>query len=561
METRSCGLCKQNFTIADEDFKFYEKVEVPSPTLCPMCRKLRRLMFRNDRKLYRRNCDLCKKSIIATYEAEAAAKAARRVIEGETPFPVYCPDCWWSDKWDSSSFAREYDFSRPFFEQWNELNKSVPHISLWQIQNQNTEFSHDSSYNKNCYMLFGADYNQDSYFSWSTIKCKDVCDGAALLQCERCYECLDCVGAQFCTYCQLVRNSSNCSFCFDLVNCHNCFGSCGLRNKSYYYFNEQLTPEQYEEKMKTVVWTPQAIAENQKKAFEASLALPRRYVQQKNCEECTGGYLGNCKNVNESFDIESSRDVKYSLLCYETKDVYDAEVLFYNVEVIYEAQTLIKNCFRVFFSYFLRDAKSIYYSNECYASHDLFGCVGLRNKQFAIFNKTYNQDEYENLKNRIIESMKARGEFGEFFPPAIAPFAYNESAAFDYLPRLPKEAMPLLGLRWKEENAKEYQPQTYAVPENISEVPDSITNEILACESCRKNYKIIPQELGFYRTMKLPIPRCCFDCRHVDRLTRRGPRLLFDRTCHKCSAAIRTIYAADRPEIAYCEKCYLATVY
>lgn len=548
MQTKTCALCRQEFTIGEEDKKFYEKVSVPPPTHCPMCRKLRRLMFRNDRKLYRRECDLCSKTIVSVYETAA-------------PFPVYCPDCWWSDKWDCSQFGREYDSSRSFFEQWNELNRAVPHISLWQIQNQNSEYAHDASYNKNCYMLFGADYNMDSFYSWSTIKCKDVCDCAGVFSSERLYECTDCFESQFCNYSQLLRNSSNCHFCFDTINCHNCFGSTGLRNKSHVFFNEQLTPAAYKERMKEIEWTPTKIEEYRVRAFQASLSVPRRYVQQRNCEDSTGSYLGNCKNVKETFDCEASRDIKHSLLVYETKDAYDAEVLFYNVEMIYEAQTLIKNCFRVFFSYFLRDAKEVFYSTECYASNNLFGCVGIRNKAFTILNKTYSEDEYKSRIAQIQSDMTQKGEWGDFFPLSIAPFAYNESAAFDYLPRLPKEVMPQIGLRWKEIDPKEYRPQTCIVPEKISEVNEAILAETLACETCGKNYRLIAQELNFYKNMSLPIPRRCFECRHLDRLSRRGPRMLFDRACAKCSAPIRTSYAPDRPETVYCENCYLKTVY
>ena len=30
-----CQNCKQNFTIEPEDFTFYDKIKVPSPTFCP----------------------------------------------------------------------------------------------------------------------------------------------------------------------------------------------------------------------------------------------------------------------------------------------------------------------------------------------------------------------------------------------------------------------------------------------------------------------------------------------------------------------------------------------
>jgi len=80
-----CQNCKKNFEIDDEDFNFYEKIKVPPPTFCPRCRLARKLVWRNERSLYKRTCDFCKENIISMYKPN-------------TLFPVYCHDCWWSDK-------------------------------------------------------------------------------------------------------------------------------------------------------------------------------------------------------------------------------------------------------------------------------------------------------------------------------------------------------------------------------------------------------------------------------------------------------------------------------
>lgn len=548
MENRLCTVCNSAFTLQDADLAFYQKIEVPLPTQCPFHRKLRRLMFRNDRKLYRRNCDLCNQSMISVYQADA-------------PFPVYCPSCWWSDKWNASLFGRRYDPAKSFFEQWHELNKSVPHIALWQIQNENSEFSHDTSYNKNCYMLFGADYNRDCFYGWSMIKNNDCGDCSMVVECAQCYECTDCLTCQFCKYSQLLRNCSNCDLSFDLHNCHFCYGCTGLRNKSYCWFNEEIGKEEFLRRYNALQWTFPEILEGLQKSYSLSLATPRRAEIFRNCEECSGNFLGNCKNVRETFDAETCRDCAHGILLMETKDAVDCEILYYNIEIAYESQTLIRNCQQVKFSFFCRDLKSSSYCQECYMSADLFGCIGMRNAHNAILNKIYPKEEFEKLRAQIIEDMKNDGAYGEFFPMKYSPFAYNESAAIDYLMPLNKDEAEGLGLRWKEENVKEYQPQTYEVPENIKDVPQSICEELLACRACGKNFRILPQELKFYRELKVPIPQTCFDCRHSARIRRRGPRQLFERQCAKCSAAIRTTYGPDRGETVYCEKCYLETVY
>ena len=103
-ETRNCQNCKKDFTIEPDDFSFYEKIKVPPPTFCPECRFQRRMSWRNERTLYKRSCDLCKSNFISMYHQD-------------TIFPVYCRECWYSDKWDPLFYGQDYDFSKSFFEQ------------------------------------------------------------------------------------------------------------------------------------------------------------------------------------------------------------------------------------------------------------------------------------------------------------------------------------------------------------------------------------------------------------------------------------------------------------
>src|SRR4051812_28395712 len=116
-EARACASCKNQFTIEPEDFTFYERIQVPPPTRCPDCRQQRRYAWRNERVLYRRNCDLCGKSTVTIYSPNK-------------PFKVYCPPCWWSDNWSALDYGCDFDFSRPFFEQFHELQLQVPRIAL-----------------------------------------------------------------------------------------------------------------------------------------------------------------------------------------------------------------------------------------------------------------------------------------------------------------------------------------------------------------------------------------------------------------------------------------------
>lgn len=164
-ETKNCQNCKSQFTIEPEDFAFYEKMQVPTPTWCSQCRLQRRLAFANDRGLYKRNCDMCGKSTMSSYPPE------KKII-------VYCNPCWWSDKWNSAQYAHKYDPSRPFFEQLKDLIIETPHMALDSNYPTlvNSEYVNHCATAKNCYLIFTADECENVLYSEYLLHDKDLMD-------------------------------------------------------------------------------------------------------------------------------------------------------------------------------------------------------------------------------------------------------------------------------------------------------------------------------------------------------------------------------------------------
>ena len=134
-QAKICQNCKKDFTIESDDFKFYEKMKVPTPTLCPDCRYQRRIANRNEWNFYKRNCDLCGKSMVSIYNPSYSG-------------PAYCQSCWWSDKWDPMIYGKDFDFSKSFFEQFSELHFAVPRIALTNVNSVNSDYSNQSNENK-----------------------------------------------------------------------------------------------------------------------------------------------------------------------------------------------------------------------------------------------------------------------------------------------------------------------------------------------------------------------------------------------------------------------------
>ena len=540
----NCKQCTTGFEITDRDKEFYQTINVPEPILCPACRQQRRYAIRNERNLYKRKCNLCEKNIVSMYSTDK-------------PFPIYCPECWWGDQWDGTNFAQEFDFSHSFFDQFAELQKKVPRISLYLVNSENCDYCNFVGDCKNSYLIFGSVYSEDCLYG-SPYYSKNCVDNLVLRECEWCYECTDSRKLYQSFYCQDCYHSDHLLFCYDLQGCSECIACAGLRNKKYHIENKPYSKEEYESiKSQINFCNPNQIQSLQKKLNEIKLAVPHHYMPSKNVQNASGSHIYNSKNTFNSFYVDRCEDCTYCMQVVDLKNCHDNNYTEEN-ELCYEYLGMYgaKNNF---YSTFSRHTYNVYYSEYCIAAKNLFGCCGVQNKDYCILNKQYSQEEYEKLVPKIIEHMQDTREWGQFFPISHSPFTYDETVAQEYFP-ITKEDAISRGYKWKDPDRKEYQPQTIQVPQEINDVSDNIINEILACIECKKNYKIITQELKFYRNMHLPIPQKCPDCRHKDRLALRNPRQLHKRQCNKCKKEIQTTYSSDRMEKVLCEECYLKKI-
>ncbi|MBU0627022.1 hypothetical protein KKG31_00005 [Patescibacteria group bacterium] len=61
---------------------------------------------------------------------------------------------------------------------------------------------------------------------------------------------------------------------------------------------------------------------------------------------------------------------------------------------------------KVAFTIVVYESTNAYYCVNCHGCHNIFGCIGLRNKEYCIFNKQYTKEEYESIVPKIIERMQ-----------------------------------------------------------------------------------------------------------------------------------------------------------
>ena len=556
VEHKQCKKCGVGFEITDKDLEFYDKVSpifgwekysIPSPTLCPDCRQQRRLSFRNERKLYKRKCDATGRDIISIYSPD------KEIV-------VYDKDFWWSDKWDPLEYWKEFDFSKPFFEQFNGIVKKIPKKNLHiKGENYNSDYCNIAKSMKDCYLSFAAAECENILYSNWIGYSKSSLDISYGVYTENSYNLLDVEKVFNSSNIFNSKHIDNSMFLYNCVNCKNCIFSTNLVNKAYYIFNKEYQKDEYQKIRNQILADPDSL----KKYDDIVQSSIRKNLDCANSENVFWDHIFNSKNVSYWFDVYHIDQGKYIYDGWWGESLMDYYEFFDNCVCSYEWQEMWKASFSLFNNYSY-DVSNIIYCFDCHFSSNLFGCVWLKNKQYCIFNKQYTKEQYEELVPKIIGHMKQTWEWWEFFPASISPFGYNETVAQEYFP-LSRKQVQEQWFNWSDyeqpfPNVEEII-SANKLPENISDIPDDILNWAIECEITQKPFRIIGQELEFYRKHNLPVPKRHPDQRHLDRMKLRNPRKLFERNCDKCGVEMETTYAPDRTEKVYCEKCYIKIIY
>lgn len=538
----TCRVSGQPFVVTEKDQAFYQKIGVPLPTLCPEERMRRRLAFRNERALYRRTCDMCQATMMSMFDANA-------------PFPVYCVKCFWSDKWDPKEYGQDFDFSRPFFEQFQELLMKVPKAATLQLNNENCDYNALIAFSRNTYMSPGSYQLEDSYYVRKSRLCKDCVNSNSIDNCELVGESTNCTNCYASHHLINCRNCNDSKFLNDCSGCRDCFMCSGLRNKQFYFKNKKYSEEEYKQILQNYAGQTADQLKQEFKEFKNS--LPQRAQIQMNSENSSGDYIYNSQNADQCFDCFEMQDCKYMFECTDVKDSMDMSMHDKEIQLCYELCSGGEKNYNLKFSYCSCACPNSDYLYSCFYLSDSFGCDGFHSRsKNCILNRQYSEEEYKALRAKIITHMTETKEWGEFFPVRISTFAYNESVAQILMP-LTKEQAVERGYKWKDIEPKQYTPPTATLPEMIQDTPDTITQELLACVTCGKNYKIIPQELALYRKLHIPASKHCADCRQKELDAWKNPRHLWDSTCSNCATPIKTTHSPESGAVVYCEKCYL----
>ena len=544
---RDCELTNEKWEMTNEEISWYKKFNVPPSRRSPETRlKILSCFFTNFQWWWHKHPET-DKPVLSGYNPNSGIKAI--------------PDKEWFDN-DYSSFGREYDSAKSFIEQLRKLELDVPFNASRNIEEPENSICLTSLGDVNSYFVMACSM-KNGFFSIDAFRCEDsmlvayghhVTGSYDILHSERLHDC------------RTVRHSRDCvqsSFLFDCRRCENCFGATNKRNKKFLFFNEQLTENEWRERVAQIDLSKRSVFEEYSQRFQELVkdsVWPENFNEK--AEGSTGEYLTNVTDVKNSYfglnsgpnvyccthTIDNSEDVAFSSSCIGSSRCYNS---------------CIMKGSNIKFSYNMIQCQDMEYSMNCFNCEFCFGCIGLQRKKFHIFNKEYSEEEYWQRVDELKCAMLERGEYGEFFP---ANFSGSGAPAFFGCGE--KEAKQL-GVDEYDPNANgasgfaEFDPETGKTVEQIPDALDDFGAEEWAGKPVfdpdkNRQFAFLKPEIEWYHKKRIAPPNKHFITRLLDIQKEMNTAVFEDASCSKCDSAIRIGKNFTYPDRkVYCRECYL----
>ena len=333
------------------------KYDLPTPVFCPHVRMQQKAMFRNERNLYQRTCDLTHAPIISMYRPEAL-------------HPVYEPRAWWSDDWSPLDYGQKMDFSRPFFGQFIDLQHATPRMALLCSDLENSPYVNHAKTTKDSHLSFSAFEAERVLYSTGVVHSKDVQDSFFIVgNNEKIYESLYCDGCYDLLFCNECSGCSNSMFLQNCTQCRDCLFCINLSNKQYHIFNEPHSKQEYE-RIKKELDLEKDLDMHRQKFATFCHQHPHKCVSIKNCENVIGDYCDHAHDACVCRNLSQAERCKYVEWCAIAKDAQDCYGLG-RAEWVYNSHA-IEGSQQILCSHISYANQSSCYLDGCHNSHDCF---------------------------------------------------------------------------------------------------------------------------------------------------------------------------------------------
>ena len=545
---KKCIVCGDGFKISPNELGMYEKVDIVIPEICFFCRVRQHLNFWMFGKFRKGVSDLSGESLIT-------------VLPEKSRYPIYKLHEWHSDAWDAMDYGQDYDSNKSFFTQLQELQEKVPHPHQNGAKNTDCDWCDDVWNSKNCYLSRSMEQCEDLHYSYRNLWVKNSIDVTVCFSSEKCFDSVNCYNSYKLFY---SRNSKDCIdsyFLQDCRNCQNCFMCWNLRGKSYCIENVQYTREEYLKKLELFNLGSYSTVLNFKKRLEeiAKEEVVHRENFNLKTHNSDGDNLTNTKDCHNCYIINDSEDCYNVMRGMKSKSSIDISGCWFS-----ELMGNCSSCVGGYAEKYCAWSSSRYseYLDICLECEYCFGCVGIKKKKYCILNKQYSKESFDELRTRIIEDMKRRGEYGKFLPYSMSAGPFNFSTSFLYFPDTKKEDILKLGGYWEDINESNIQGlQTSGLPDSIDDINEDICSQALICPETGWRFNIAKNELSFYKQNNIPLPRYHFDVRIKNNLKYTTVLQSYPYNCFYCKKEIHAYYPKDwgYKKVA-CEECYLREI-
>lgn len=507
--TTTCDISGKNFTVSDHEIQLRKKFGFGEglPRMSPKHRFQYLGAFWPHWNLHKRKCDKTGQPIVSVFRPDCV-------------YPVWKRKEWFEK--NDPPHAESFDFKRPFFEQAWELFQKCPLPHVFESHNENCEYTDDWYYSRNCYLAHSGEYSEDCWYCYACDHGKDVHYGLFVFYSDLCFDLINsknCFNSLFLLDC---RNVSDSAFLYDCRDCSNCLFCFNLRNKSYCFGNKQLSKEEFAAKKAEWDFTSRKVYSKAKEFFHKMMLETawHRALHIDHCENSSGNFIRECKDCENCYLM--SKHENCANTCFSGPDAratldslgtIGGELTFMTSLPVYS--------YHAIFSFSVSHCKFVEYSAYLQHCHYCFGCCGLTNKKYCIFNKQYSEAEYKKLRDKIVAHMQETEEWGEFFPGYFAPNPYEESfSGF----RFPVDGPEKLGFR-AGGPAERAQVKTA----EIEEIPDSyqdldaerekwLTEQIFWDEKYQRSFQVTQKDIDFARKIKGPLPDTYYVSRMHDNL-------------------------------------------
>ncbi|MFC1788101.1 hypothetical protein ACFLZY_02675 [Patescibacteria group bacterium] len=548
---RTCELTGEKWEMTEEEIGWYKKFNVPPSGVSP----LNRMKY------------LTEKWPSGQYWYNKHPETGKMIVSGVHPATgiKVLPDVEWFDR-DFSAIKKDVDFEVSIIDQLYDLRQKVPSNASRDYEKSENSISLASFGDINSYFVVGC----KSKNTFHSIVGWDTEDSAEIYNCNAIRKSFQIVHSDKMYQCNFAKECNSClnsSFLFDCRNCENCFGATNKRNKKYLWFNEQLSSEEWERRRAEVDLGSRKVVEEYLEKFSQLVkdaVWPENFNEKT--EGCIGEYLTNCNDCRYVyFANQSARNIFWGAFAMQgPQDCAFCAEASGSQEIYYCSAAT--NSFLCKFSLWVSRCKELEYSIDCYDCEYCFGCVGLRKKQFCIFNKQYSEEDYWKKVDEIKCVMLDRDEYGKFLPPKFSPTHYVDCGATKYqLADL--EFGKAIGANLFDPNSEGAIGDELAqaqVVHQVTEVPDHVkgmgdwAGKVLFDPVYKRRFSYLSPEIKLYQQLNIAPPREHTTFRTQKMVTSSNSGVFEPAQCDQCKKKLIISLNKTYPNrTIYCKPCYL----